>query len=125
MTSRQPAADVTPDDVARVVRRDFAPDDVPAALALVAEYGIEDHEREPDRVRAATLKLARGDLTRLRQQVSQAKMDYRDVLSEAEYPMASRQWGRMKKMTDEEQQKIYDADQRQYHEWLTRTSRPT
>ena len=120
MTSRQPAANVTRDDVERIVRRDFAPHDVPAALALVAEYGAESDEREPDRVRAAALKQARGDLNRLRQQISWAKMDYRDVLAEAEYPQATRRWTRMDRMTEAERQAIYDADWRQYDEWFTR-----
>ena len=88
---------------------------------MLAEHGTKEYEREAPRVRLAALKEARGHVGRLRQQVSWAKMDYRDVLSAAEYPQASRKWGRMKKMTDEEQQKIYDADFRQYQEWLTRT----
>jgi hypothetical protein len=120
MTSHQPAASVTHDDVERIVRRDFAPNDVADALAIVAGYGAESHERETDRVRAAALKQARGDLDRLRQQVSLAKMDYRDVLAAAEYPEATRVWLAMDRMTDAERQAIYGADRRQYDAWFTR-----
>ena len=120
MTSRQPAASVTHDDIERIVRRDFEPNDVRAALALIAEYGAESHEPEADRVRAAVLKQARGDLTRLRQQVNWSKMDYRDVLAAAEYPEATRVWSRMDRMSDTDRQAIYDADWRQYEAWLTR-----
>jgi len=120
VTLRQPTATVTRDDVERIVRRDFAPHDVPAALALIAQYGVESYEREADRVQAAALKQARGDLNRLRQQIGSAKMDYRDLLADAEYPEATRVWSRIDRMTEAERRAIYDADWRQYDEWLTR-----
>jgi hypothetical protein len=120
VTSGQPTPTVTDADVERIVRREFEEADVAAVLGILAEYGTEAHEPESARVRLAALKEARGDLDRLRQQVSSAKMDYRDVLSEAEYPLASRKWGRMKGMTDTERQAIYDADWHQYQKWLTR-----
>ena len=120
MVSRQPTPTVSDHDVERVVRRDFAPEKVPDVLRILEAYGMEDFEREPARVRLAALKEARGDLDRLRQQVSWAKMDFRDVLSAAEYPLATRKWTRMEKMTEAERQTIYDADWRQYEEWLVR-----
>ena len=120
MTSEQPTPSVTDADVERIVRREFAEAEVAEVLRILAEYGTERYERESARVRLAALKEAHGDLDRLRQQVSWAKMDYRDVLSEAEYPLASRKWGRMKRMTDDERQAIYDSDWRQYQNWLTR-----
>lgn len=50
------------------------------ALALVAAYGVEPHEREVTRVRLAILELADGRLTRLPYFVKCAKIDPRDVL---------------------------------------------
>jgi len=47
-------------------------------------------------------------------------MDYRDVLSAAEYPQATRRWGRIDRMTAAEVQALYDADWRQYEEWFRR-----
>ena len=86
----QPVSNVSQDDVLRLIRRDFPPDQVDTALALLAQYGNESHEREFHRVRAAILKLANGDLDVLERQIASAKMDYRDTLAAAEYPRYTR-----------------------------------
>jgi hypothetical protein len=70
---------VTSADVERVVRRDFPADCVPEVLAILREYGTESWQREPHRVRLA-VKLAAGNIERLRFQIETAKGDYRDVL---------------------------------------------
>lgn len=82
----QPVPNVSDDDVARVVRRDFPPADQPAALTLLQHYGTESWHREGPRVRLAILKLAAGNLEKLRATLRTAEADYRDVLAYAEYP---------------------------------------
>ncbi len=82
----QPTPNVTRADVERVLRRDFPPERVAEVLAMLDEYGPDDWHREPERVRLAVLKLAAGNLERLRYELEGAKRDYRDVLSPAEYP---------------------------------------
>lgn len=54
------------------------------ALTILARYGTETHEREPQRVRLAVIDLAAGDLAELSRLVDHAKQDWRDVLMWAE-----------------------------------------
>jgi hypothetical protein len=49
------------------------------AREVLATYGRERYEREPDRVRLALLKLSDGDLYKLSPMVAGAKRDYRNV----------------------------------------------
>ena len=116
----QPHPDVTATDVERVVRRDFPADRTAEVLAMLDEYGTEKWQREADRVRLAVLKLAAGDMQRLRYELEGAKRDYRDVLGPAEYPGYTRRMFRIDKLPEAEQQRIIDADWKQYEEWLTR-----
>jgi hypothetical protein len=115
----QPAAQVTPEDVQRLVRREFGPDREAEILALLDEYGTEDWHREPDRVRAACLKLAAGNLDRLQNQIEIAKQDWRDVLGPAEYPGYTKHMFRIKNYPEAEQERIINDDWRQYQEWFT------
>src|SRR5262245_36909978 len=116
----QPTPTVTGADVERIVRRDFPPERAAEALAMLEEYGTDDWQREPHRVRLAALKLAGGDLTRLRYEIEGAKCDYRDVLGPAEYPGYTKRMFHIEKLSEDEQQRIIDADWRQYQDWLTR-----
>ena len=109
---------VTAADVERVVRRDFPPEQVDVVLTVLNEYGTEEWQRETDRVRLAVLKLANRDLQQLRDWIEQAKSDYRDVLAPAEYPLYGKKWGRMDRLTEEEQKKIVNADWAQYERWF-------
>ena len=87
---------------------------------MLNEYGVEDWQREPDRVRLAALKLAAGSIARLRNEVGAAKSDYRDVLGPAEYPGYCKRAGGRRKLSTEEEQRIIDTDWKQYQDWLTR-----
>jgi hypothetical protein len=104
------------DDVERVVRRDYAPDMVADILRQIDATEV----REKARVVLTCLKLAKGDVTHLQAYLRDASGWYREFLSEAEYPLASKRWSRMEKMTDEEQASIYERDWKQYIAWLGR-----
>jgi hypothetical protein len=82
----QPVAQVTIADLERLVRRDFPADQVAAVHAVLAAYGTEPWHGEAGRVRAALLRLADGNVDRLRAALLVAQSDYRDVLAAAEYP---------------------------------------
>lgn len=111
---------VTAADVERVVRRDFPPERVAEVIAMLNEYGSEGWQRETDRVRLAVLKLAAGNMEKVRQGIETAKQDYRDVLAYAEYPgYMSRVPGTGTRPPDEVK-RIVDADWKQYQDWLTR-----
>jgi hypothetical protein len=112
----QPTPTVTAADVERVARRDFPEEQMPVVMEVLGEYGNE--HREVNRVRLAVLKLANRKLQELRYWMEQAKCDYRDVLGPAEYPLYGKKWGRMDKMSEEEQQKIIQSDWAQYEKWL-------
>ena len=117
---RQPTPSVTAADVERVVRREFPPEQVAQVLTILAEYGGEEWHREQDRVRLAVLKLAAGSMERLRYQIEGAKGDYRDVLGPAEYPGYRKRRPASGAVAPEEEQRIIDADWKQYQDWLNR-----
>jgi hypothetical protein len=78
----QPIPNVGSSDLARVLQRDF-PLEVRAEIAeLLDSYG----DSEAIRVKLAILKLADGDVSKVRHYVSVATRDYRDVHAWAEYP---------------------------------------
>lgn len=72
--------------VVSAVSAAFPRADAIAILALLDEYGVEDHERERDRVQLAILNLSEGDEAKLRYFVGIAKRDYRDVLFWSDCP---------------------------------------
>ena len=112
---------VSRDDVERVVRRDFTAADCATVFAVLDEYGNDaGQERDNTRVQLAALKLAHGDLKELRRHIVAARQDYRDVLSAAEYPMASIRWSAMDSLPEKDRQNIYDSDWGQYQQWLER-----
>jgi len=116
----QPTPMVDAADVERIVRRDFPSEQVAEVVAVLNEYGTESWQRETHRVRLAVLKLAAGNMEKLRQGIETAKKDYRDVLAYAEYPgYMSRAPGPGTRPPDEVQ-RIVDADWKQYQDWLTR-----
>ncbi len=73
----------TRDDVVTKAVELFGEDKAAQALALVDEYGIENYEREVDRVKLAILDVSNGRMTRLPYFVKCAKIDYRDLLTGA------------------------------------------
>jgi hypothetical protein len=107
---------VTAADLDRLVRREFPPEQVEEACAVLARYGSGPGEREPDRVRIAVLKLAGGDLERLEHFAGVAAVDYRDVLAFAEYPAY---FDKVLGPEDEaERRELVDDDWRQYKDWF-------
>src|ERR1051326_3078754 len=113
----QPAPKVTSADVERIVRRDFPPDRIADVMAMLGEYGGESWQREVDRVRLAVLKLAAGSVERLRHEIEGAQRDYRDVLAPAEYPGFCQRVSRAGRLPPDEEQRIIEADWKQYQEW--------
>ena len=116
----QPVPQVTASDVERVVRRDFPGSRVAEVLTMLADYGTENWHREPDRVRMAVLKLAAGNVERLRSEIESAKNDFRDVLAYAEYPRYMGQVPPSEAVSEEEKRQIIASDWKQYLDWLTR-----
>ncbi|MEM9519321.1 MAG: hypothetical protein AAGA37_08380 [Actinomycetota bacterium] len=80
----QPVPNIEPGDVDRLLSRDFGAEADTARAALGALSG--NHPGAVARVSAAVLRLADGDLERLRSAVATALGDWRDVIAAAEYP---------------------------------------
>jgi hypothetical protein len=114
----QPIPQVTPDDVERVVCRDFTADEYITVAAMLNEYGTEKWHREPMRVQLAALKVANGSMQKLRACVDSAKRDYRDALTAAEYPAYCKIGFRVRELPEKDRRRIIDEDWRQYEEWL-------
>ena len=114
----QPIPQVTPDDVERIVRRDFRADEDTTVRAMLNEYGTEKWQSESTRVRLAALKLANGSVRRLRVSIDSAKRDYRDTLAPAEYPAYFNIGSRVRELPIKERNRIVDEDWQQYQEWL-------
>jgi hypothetical protein len=115
----QPVSKGTQEDVERIVRRDFLPTDVVAAFALLDAYKLSSNENAA-RVRLAALKCAEGDLAKLKRELDEARLDYRDVLIDAEYPINYRLTMKTKKPSADEYDESIRQDWKNYNEWLTR-----
>ena len=85
-------------------------------VAVLESYGTEKYEQEPYRVSLAVLKLAGADLEEIRTLTTQAKQDFRDILSWAEYPRQSKSWSLR---NSAEKQKLIAADKAEYDAWLS------
>ena len=118
MPISQPIPRVTPDDVERVVCRDFTADEYAAVTAMLGEFGTERWHREPTRVQLAALKVANGSVPKLRACIDSAKRDYRDALAAAEYPAYCKIGFRVRELPEKDRRRIIDEDWRQYEEWL-------
>ena len=75
----------THDDVLKAIKHLFPDENPEDILDLISEYGSEERDKEPHRVRLAILKISQGDMDQLLEAVDLAKTDYRDVLVGAEY----------------------------------------
>jgi hypothetical protein len=120
----QPVPHVSAADIERVVYRDFPRAQVDDVLAILAEYGTEIWHKEKERVRLAALKLAGGDLGKLRTAIDRAKLDYRDVLAPAEYPRFMQQGLRFRRLRSRDRELIYTDDWQQYERWLKKGFSP-
>ena len=105
-------------DVLRVAARDFPGDQTFEALRVLGGCSTSENEGVRDRVHAAVLKLAGGNIEHLRQLTDVAKADPRDVIAPAEYPRYLNARN-LSGLSAPEQQAILDADWAEYHAWLS------
>ena len=114
--------ELTLETVHRIVTRLFSPADHQAALAMLEQYGTAAWEGEIARVRVAALKVSGGKIAELERAVAAAKVDYRDVLSWAEYPteLVKPTW----EMPGPDVAQIRTTDRSQYMQWLIEITKP-
>ena len=116
MASTDYIPQVGDDDLRRVVERDFAVDVCDSVIAMLEQY----KSVEPWRVRLSILKLADGDMERVRAYVQDANDDSRDVLAWAECPRLCKVGFGGTKLTTEQRESIRKKDWEQYVAWLHR-----
>lgn len=116
---RQPIPEVAPDDVQRIVRRDFPVAQFAETMAIMTEYSSRWEGSIP-RVQLAALKLADGHLSSLRRYIEAAKQDYRDVLVPAEYPKYWKARLRSRGLSKHARHQLFESDRKQYERWLRR-----
>ena len=94
-------------------------------MVVLDEYGVETWHRERYRVQLAALKLANGNLKRLRYAIEDAKRDYRDVLAPAEYPSYLKETSIASRPAPDAgaMQRIFEEDWAQYEDWLKKAER--
>jgi hypothetical protein len=117
----QPTPVVDMNDVERVVAREYPPD---LAAEIHGRIGALE-VREKARVVLACLKVAKREYGRLRRALADAPGYWRELLSEAEYPLATKRWSRMKQLSEQERSSIYLRDWSQYVAWLGRAAAAT
>jgi hypothetical protein len=114
-----PAMSPSRRQVIRKIKRywpEMDPDDV---LCILDRYGEESWETGRDRVHLAILKVSEGKFERLEELVQAAKVDFRDVISWAEYPRELKTgFVGMKELTLEEARAVREEDKEQYKKWL-------
>jgi hypothetical protein len=116
----QPVPRVTEEDVKRIALRDFGTEHLSQVMEILQEYGKQEWNRPGSpRVRLAILKLAHGDLEKLKEHTKLAIQDFRDVLTMAEYPRFTIEIGfnEADKKTEHE---VISDDWEQYREWFER-----
>jgi hypothetical protein len=75
------------EDVERVARRDYPADMFGPIMGLLGSYGNKLGKREAFRMQLAILKLANGDYERIEFYIELARYDFREILSQVQYPI--------------------------------------
>jgi septum formation topological specificity factor MinE len=110
----QPVAKVSDELLDKVINREYGnqADIVRQKLELV----ISDSGDGKNRISAAIIRLANKDINVIDHYVSVANNDYRDVLSQAEYPRCSKI--SFQKMGEQDIKSTYIDDWKEYSNWL-------
>jgi uncharacterized protein YgbK (DUF1537 family) len=114
---KQPAAKVTDRKLERLIQREFGHriSEVRQKLQRVTS----DTNNGKNRISAAILKLANKDFNVLDHYIAMNNSDFRDVISQAEYPRCSKlDFGEME---ERNMKHIYLEDWIEYSNWLNKT----
>jgi predicted nucleotidyltransferase len=112
----QPAAKISSEQIDKLIRREFndSYDEVRLKLSRIRS----DNQNGKNRISAAILKLANGDLDKIDYLVNMAIDDFRDIVSKAEYPRNSKHgFDSIDKKTSKRE---YLADWKDYSSWIKR-----
>jgi uncharacterized protein YqfB (UPF0267 family) len=104
-------------DIKRIILRDFSESHFKSVLDILSLYK-SGSDKGMNRIYAAILKLSNGNIDLLKTNVAIANVDYRDVISLAEYPNSFEVM--FDDLSDEANDKLTEEDWTQYQEWLMR-----
>jgi hypothetical protein len=118
---------ISNEDIYRIIERDFTKNN--DVLNILNKF-TQDIENDSNRVYAAILKISDCSVEKVEKYVEVANVDYRDVLTLAEYPNYNKFYhdrvSDEKKSqlldSDEKKSQLLDEDWKQYHEWLNKLS---
>jgi len=118
---------ISNEDISRIIESDFTKNN--DVLNILNKF-TQDIENDSNRVYAAILKISDGSVEKVEKYVEVANVDYRDVLTLAEYPnynkfyhdRVSDEKKRQLLDSDEKKSQLLDEDWKQYHEWLNKLS---
>lgn len=113
---KQSVASISQNLIDKILLVDYGSDSKKIKEKLATIQGESDAGKR--RIAAAILKLAQGDETRIDYLIEKSNQDYRDILSEAEYPYYSKV--AFENIPDSEAKKIYASDFQQYCNWLNK-----
>ncbi len=107
--------------IQRLIDRDYVDGVSGRVRTLLESYGGKPHHVERDRVRAAVLRLANGDLAEVQRQIAVANVDFRDVIGAAEFPSQMKLgFAGMARIEAERLQELREQDWKDYCAWLDR-----
>lgn len=113
----QPVPKITESILEKIIERDFK------ANSTEVKSRIEKVESETEsgkkRISLAILKLANGNLEDVKKYIEISKIDFRDLISQAEYPRCS-ELG-FEAMENPEIRKVYLEDWEEYTKWLNKS----
>ncbi|MEB2778646.1 hypothetical protein SYJ56_25275 [Algoriphagus sp. D3-2-R+10] len=110
----QPVAEISDGDLDYLIGREFPNDKETVKTKL--DKIKSDSQNGKNRISASVLKLADNDLSKIDYLVKLANEDFRDIVSEAEYPRASSyDFG---ERDDEESKEDYLNDWVEYSAWI-------
>jgi hypothetical protein len=111
---RQPAAKISDKTLERIILREFGDksDEVERKLTLI----VSDSSKGKNRLSAAVLKLANKELAKIDLLVELCNIDFRDIVSQAEYPAFFR-FG-FEELDPRESRRLYLKDWIEYSDWI-------
>ena len=106
-------------DIQRIVEREF-PQSKFVDIETILKMYVSETEKGKNRVYASVLKLSEGNIDLLKKYTDKAIIDYRDVISLAEYPDYSK--SAFEDLLENEEEQLINDDWAQYQDWLNKVS---
>jgi hypothetical protein len=112
----QPTAIITSKTLDKIIRRDYGNNFKKVREKL--ESIKSDSSKAKNRFSAAVLKLSNGDLTKIDSYIEMCNYDFRDIVSQAEYPRRFKL--DFDKIAQTKIKETYLQDWIEYSNWLTK-----